>query len=150
MGTVIDEDAWKSTTETALSAIVRWRQEHPAATFDEIEAAVTQHLRVLRQQVLTDTIQSSAQATFGQGADRPVCPSCGKRLQAKGRKRRTIVTHQGEEIALVRTHGHCPRCHARVPSGCFPPGSGTGTESELAVESPGAPDSGADGHGTPV
>ena len=65
MGTVIDEDAWKSTTETALTAIVRWRQEHPAATFDEIEAAVTQHLRVLRQQVLTDTIQSSAQATFG-------------------------------------------------------------------------------------
>lgn len=119
MGMPIDEEVWKRATAAALAAIVEWRQEHPHASFDEIEDAITQRMRPLREQVLTDIIHTSTQTAFGEGTERPVCPTCGSRLQAKGRKRRTIVTHQGETISLERTGGHCPRCNA----GLFPPGS---------------------------
>ena len=114
----INEGAWKAASDVALGGIAQWRREHPRATFDEIEDAVRQRIRPVLEQVLTDAMQGNEQTSF-HGGDRPVCPTCGGRLQAKGRKRRTVLTHQGESIALNRTYGDCPRCQA----GFFPPGS---------------------------
>jgi YgiT-type zinc finger domain-containing protein len=118
--TATDRAAWAATAEAALAEIAAWREGHSTASFDEIEAAVTERLRPLRARVLTDAMQAGAQAAFAPGdGPRPRCPACGERLRAKGRKRRTVRTLQGEAITLERTEARCPACGA----GFFPPGS---------------------------
>lgn len=117
----IDRGGWGAEADGLFAEIEAWRAEHAAATFDEIEDAIEERVQRLRNRLLTDTVQTSPRTEFGGSADRPVCPSCGGALQAKGRARRQLLTHQGGTVELDRTYGYCPRCTA----GFFPPGSRT-------------------------
>ena len=47
----------------------------------------------------------------------PICPECGQKLKAKGKRRRRVVTETGE-VTLEREYYHCAPCG----SGLFPPG----------------------------
>jgi hypothetical protein len=47
----------------------------------------------------------------------PDCPSCGRRMKNKGRRRRRVVTESGE-IEVTRSYYYCPTCRR----GLFPPG----------------------------
>ena len=51
----------------------------------------------------------------------PKCAGCGGEMYSKGKKRRQVLTSQGE-IELERSYHYCDRCR----SGIFPPGSTTG------------------------
>ena len=51
---------------------MEWRQQHPKATFREIEAEVDKRLAVLRARMLSDAAISSAQADWGWGGSRRV------------------------------------------------------------------------------
>jgi hypothetical protein len=52
----------------------------------------------------------------------PKCAGCGGEMYSKGKKRRRVLTSQGE-IELERNYHYCDRCR----SGIFPPGRTTGS-----------------------
>ena len=120
MGTPIDHGAWGDEAAARFAELAAWRAAHPRATLREIEDAVEAQLAQLRDRLVGDTIRTSALAAGAPPTERPVCPGCGGRLQAKGVQRRRITTHRGGSVEIARPYGQCPRCGA----GLFPPRSG--------------------------
>jgi len=110
--------SWNGLSEEIISGIAEWRQQHPKATFREIEAEVDKHLAVLRARMLSDAAIRSAQAEWDEASREVVCPDCGTRLEQKGIKKRKLQTRGGQEVALEREYGVCPKCG----QGIFPPG----------------------------
>lgn len=113
------EQAWHQLSEEALSGMIAWREEHPKATFNEIEEALDERLATLRTRMLQDAAMSSTASDWSQAApeERPLCPLCGNRLVARGKKSRRLLTKGGKEMTLSRSYGVCPTC----ASGFFPP-----------------------------
>jgi ribosomal protein S27AE len=113
------EPQWRALAEEAFLGLRRWREEHPTATWAEIEAALDERLAALRGHMLEDTARASAAADFrgAPAADRPRCPDCGAALVAAGQERRRLTAAHARPIALERTYGRCPACGA----GVFPP-----------------------------
>lgn len=111
-------ESWKGMSEEIISGMAEWRLRHPKATFREIEAEVDKRLSVLRARMLTDAAIRSAQAEWKQGSWEVVCPTCGVRLEPKGKKKRKLATRGGQEVELEREYGVCPKCG----EGIFPPG----------------------------
>jgi hypothetical protein len=119
MWTTDPHPEWQAVAEEALVGMKRWREEHPTATWAEIEAALDERLAVLRGRMLQDAALASAAADFrGAGAaDRPRCPDCGEPLLAVGQEARRLTTAHDRPLTLERTAGRCPRCGG----GLFPP-----------------------------
>lgn len=97
-----------------------WREQHPKATFREIEEAVDERMNRLRAQMIQDVVQMGESEAWSQKpeAERPQCERCGKPLSARGEQTRWVQTTGGEAVKLTRTYGTCPGCGA----GIFPPG----------------------------
>jgi YgiT-type zinc finger domain-containing protein len=110
---------WHPLADEVLTSMTEWRRHHPQATLAEIEAALDLRLARLRAQLLQDTARASAATSFGDApqASRPLCPTCGQPLVARGRARRRLQTQGGHEIVLDRSYGVCPACG----TGRFPP-----------------------------
>lgn len=106
---------WHIMSEEVISGMTEWRQQHPNASFREIEEEVDKRLAALRARMMTDVAVQSAQTEWEEGA---VCPSCGVELVKKGKKKRELQTRGGQEVELEREYGVCPRCG----QGIFPPG----------------------------
>ena len=100
--------------------ISQWRQEHPKATWAEIEAAVDERINQLRAQLLQDVVQMGELEQWRElpEEERPRCATCGKPLVARGKQTRFLQTTGGEAVQLTRTYGTCPACGV----GFFPPG----------------------------
>jgi YgiT-type zinc finger domain-containing protein len=112
------ERNWKGLGEEAISGMLEWRQQHPRATFREIETEVDERLAVMRARMLSDAAIASNKADWDQSGEKPVCPKCGKELTKKGKRKRHLQTRGGKEIVLEREYGVCPECG----QGIFPPG----------------------------
>lgn len=103
----------------------QWRQEHPRASFDEIEDAVQVEVARWQAQLVANVIQGGSLAGPAVGADgdppdtapAPSCASCGERMQRGGRRRREVLSRMGQPIRLERDYYVCPACGA----GLFPP-----------------------------
>jgi hypothetical protein len=100
--------------------ITHWRNEHPQATWAEIEAVVDERMNHLRAQVLQEVVQMGETQEWRKipEAERPSCATCGKPLSARGKQTRYLQTTGGEAVKLTRTYGTCPTCGV----GFFPPG----------------------------
>ncbi len=100
--------------------MTQWRQEHPKATWQEIEAAVDERINQLRAQLIQDVVQMGESEEWSQKPqqERPRCGTCGEPLSARGAQTRWIQTTGGEAVKLTRTYGSCPVCGV----GFFPPG----------------------------
>lgn len=100
--------------------MTQWRKDHPKATWAEIEEAVDEQINQLRAQLLQDLAQMGESENWREGAQekRPTCPTCGKRLWARGEQTRYLQTTGGEAVKLTRTYGTCPECGGSF----FPPG----------------------------
>ncbi|MGB8346552.1 MAG: hypothetical protein WCD86_16825 [Ktedonobacteraceae bacterium] len=100
--------------------ITHWREEHPKATWAEIEAVVDERMNQLRAQVLQEVVQMGETQEWRKlpEAERPTCATCGKPLSARGKQSRYLQTTGGEAVKLTRTYGTCPTCGV----GFFPPG----------------------------
>ena len=111
-------EVWRLLSESVFQEMEVWRQEHPTATFKEIEDELDARLSGMRAQMLTDLAQRSPKQDWsGQElGKRPVCPQCGAALQARGKHERRLATQGGQEVKLSREYGTCPRCG----SGFFP------------------------------
>ena len=114
------DQTWRVLSDEVLTGMKEWRLQHPRATLSEIETALDARLAGLRARMLEDAALASAAADWesGPGAGVPVCPQCGKPLQARGRHPRQLQTHGGRQLTLPRAYGVCPACQA----GLFPPG----------------------------
>lgn len=89
----------------ATSALGCWRQEHPRATFNEIEEARDRFM----QPVLTGmTVHLAEQG--GAEAARIRCPQCEGLLQKAGRQTRELLGEDGQRTRLERDYKRCKAC----------------------------------------
>jgi YgiT-type zinc finger domain-containing protein len=114
------DQRWREFAEEVISGMKEWRLTHPRATLAEIEAALDDRLARLRARMLQDAALASPAASFSDAppSSRPLCPTCGAPLVARGRARRSLQTQGGQEVVLDRQYGVCPACG----TGLFPPG----------------------------
>ena len=112
---------WAELAATIADDLTAWRQAHPRATLAELETAVQQGLSRLQARYLTDLVAASPSADLAAtpAADRPACPQCGGALQARGQRRRRLLTPgQAAPLTIRRSYAVCTACDA----GLFPPG----------------------------
>jgi hypothetical protein len=103
--------------EAVVRALRAWRQAHPQATFDEIDAEVQRHFAPVQAQVVAELSQAG-QPGEAVEAEVPRCPQCEQPMQAHGMRSRQVPTRQGQAITLRRAYYGCPACGA----GLSPPG----------------------------
>jgi hypothetical protein len=101
----------QQSTEAVVQALRVWRQAHPQATFDEIDAAVQRQFAPLQAAVVAELSQA-AHEEVARGAQ------CAGPMQAHGMRTRRVPTRQGQAVQLRRAYYVCPACGA----GRFPPG----------------------------
>ncbi len=109
---------WNELSEEIISGMAGWRSQHSKATLREIETEIDKRLSILRARMIPDTAVHSAQAEWKVGSREVVCPTCGAKLEGKGKKKRRLKTRGGQEVELEREYGVCPQCG----QGIFPPG----------------------------
>lgn len=89
-------------------------------SLNQMEETVGQMKFELTSLLVESMVEVQRQQQAGPG---PRCAGCGQEMQAKGQKRRRVITTQGE-IELKRTYYYCDRCR----QGLFPPGPAVGSE----------------------
>jgi uncharacterized protein with PIN domain len=100
--------------EAAIEELLRQKKPPESATLADIEGVVMQARQQIEQALTTELLAESGQAL---PATWPVCPNCGQRLKAKGKRKRRVVTVTGE-VTVKREYYHCRACRR----GLFPPG----------------------------
>lgn len=116
----LDDARWGGLAAEVFVGIKEWRQQHPAATFVEIEQALDARWAAVRARLLEDLALASAAAALPArpAVSRPVCPACGGALERRGTGTRRVGVTHGHSVALTRAYAVCTACG----SGLFPPG----------------------------
>jgi hypothetical protein len=112
---------WGALAESVAVELTTWRRAHPRATLAEIEDAVYEAVQRLQARALQQVVLSSAVADVAAQPldERPTCPTCGGRLEPRGRQRRRIrPARQRAPVDVERSYAVCAECGA----GLFPPG----------------------------
>ena len=111
---------WSQLAEEVMLKIREWREEHPKATFTEIEEAVDRLWASARARLIQDVALASDVKNINHesGDSCPLCPRCGRQLESRGEKVRKLSTNYGQSIELKRSYGVCPACK----TGIFSPG----------------------------
>jgi hypothetical protein len=119
MSRPINEPLWQHLSAEITREMREWRRLHPKATLREIETELDARLAHMRSRMLEDLALTSTSALWAQtpAAEHPRCPHCNTLLDDSGGKSRTLQTYGGQELALTRSYGVCPKCGA----GLFPP-----------------------------
>jgi YgiT-type zinc finger domain-containing protein len=114
------EAGWQELADEVLVGMKEWRLQHPKASLPEIEAALDERWSRVRARMLQDLALASAAADLAAAgaSERPLCPSCGVSLEARGQQTRELTTYHDRTITLERSYAVCPACGA----GLFPPG----------------------------
>ena len=112
-----NDPQWQKLTDEILSGMAEWRQQHPKATFGEIERETMQRIAQLQARIMEEIAQASQAADWEDTAP-PKCPECGAELQRRGEHERSLQVVGGGEVKLKRAYAVCPKCEA----GFFPPG----------------------------
>ncbi len=99
-----------------------WYDQHPEASFGEIEAAARELRRELMGEGLAVLINGR---DTGHQLEAPPCAACGQAMEYKGHKRWGISGLEGD-TALMRAYYVCPECEGET---FFPPGSEIATTS---------------------
>ena len=98
---------------------VAWaRGEREGLTLSQIEETVGELKFELTGLLVESMVEVQARRQMGPG---PKCASCGGEMYSKGKKRRRVVTSQGE-IEVERGYHYCDECGR----GLFPPGQAIG------------------------
>ena len=119
MWTTEVEARWQQLVDEVMTGMKEWRLQHPRATFQEIETALDEKLARVRARMLQDLALASKAAEIseeGEG-EHPPCPKCGRAMEARGKRSRTLMTNHNQPVTLARSYAYCPACDA----GFFPP-----------------------------
>lgn len=102
----------KARAEAAMEQFWNWVEETPTPTLTQIEDAVLKFRQQIGQAMAEAAIQRQERV---QPVPGPQCPKCGKEMQLKGAKNKTITSRVGA-VELERNHYYCPHCR----EGLFP------------------------------
>ncbi len=105
---------WRELSEQVFEEVLMWREKHPHATMREIEKELDDRIFELRAKMLADTAEGSGEVA----REEVKCPDCGARMVRKGKKKRTLLLREGQEVELEREYLVCLECGR----GLFPPG----------------------------
>jgi len=105
---------WQELSEQVFEEVLAWREKHPHATIREIEKELDERIFELRAKMLADTAEGSGEVV----KEEVKCPDCGARMVRKGKKKRTLLQREGQELELEREYLVCLECGR----GLFPPG----------------------------
>jgi hypothetical protein len=97
------------------SGLEDWYDEHPAASFGEIEEAARRLRREMMGETLTVLINGR---DSGFQPEAPKCEGCEQAMEFKGYRGWGISGLEGE-TRLMRAYYVCPRCEGET---LFPPG----------------------------
>jgi YgiT-type zinc finger domain-containing protein len=116
----VDDARWGALAAEVFVGIKAWRQQHPRATFVELERALDERWAAVRARLLQDLALASAAATLPArpAVSRPGCPTCGGALARRGTGTRRVGVTHGQTVALARAYAVCTACGG----GLFPPG----------------------------
>lgn len=93
-----------------------WYDQHPHASFGEIEAEVRCQRRALMGHEL-ELLINGRETGFEVAA--PKCKQCGKAMEFEGYRKWGVHGLEGDSV-LERAYYVCPECHGET---LFPPGS---------------------------
>jgi hypothetical protein len=99
-----------------------WYDEHPDATFGEIEAQARQYRLKLMGETLALMVNGR---TEGYQLEIPSCTQCGQAMKFVDYRQRTVGGLEGD-TALSRAYYVCPHCKGET---FFPPGPPAPTSS---------------------
>jgi len=111
------DQKWQKRTGELLSGMAEWRQQHPQATFREIERETMRRMADLQARLMEEVAQTSAAVDWADSPP-PICPECGATMERRGKHPRRLQTAGGGEVHLERAYAVCPQCGAEF----FPPG----------------------------
>jgi len=100
--------------EAAIDELLAQKKAPAVASLADIERVARQAGDTIQEALTTALLQESGAELTAQW---PTCPSCGRRLLAKGKRPRRVVTETGEAV-VVRDYYYCRHCR----KGIFPPG----------------------------
>ncbi len=114
------EISWQQLAEEVILGIKEWRLQHLRATFTEIEQAMDGLWGRARARFLQDVALASEAREMSNIPEEggPRCAACGRLLESRGQKIRSLTTYYDQRINLKRSYGVCPACG----TGLFPPG----------------------------
>lgn len=95
-----------------------WYDEHPQASFGELEAEARKRRRELMGKVLAHLVNGR---DSGAQVELPRCRQCGKEMEFEGYREWRIHGLEGD-TRLERAYYVCPECEGET---LFPPGSET-------------------------
>lgn len=102
--------------EEKYEELESWYDDHPEASFEEIEAQAREKRRELMGEGLGILVNGR---DSGYQMEGQVCEKCGAQMEYKGdRHRRTVRGLEGD-TALERAYYVCPECEGAT---IFPPG----------------------------
>ena len=116
------EAAFLEKAAQMYGALEDWYDQHPEASFGEIEAEA----RRLRQELMGEGLAVLINGRdTGYQLQAPPCSVCGQAMEFKGHRRWGVSGLEGE-TTLMRAYYVCPDCEGET---FFPPGSETAVAS---------------------
>jgi len=100
--------------EQAIDDLLAEKPAPATTTLAEIEQVVLKAEQAVAQALTAELLAESGAAL---NAAWLMCPTCGRRLSAKGKRKRRVATVTGE-AEVAREYYHCRHCR----KGIFPPG----------------------------
>ena len=100
--------------EAAIDELLAQKKAPAVASLADIEQVAREAGEKVAEAVTTALLQESGAELTAQW---PTCPTCGRRLLAKGKRPRRVVTETGAAV-VVREYYYCRHCR----KGIFPPG----------------------------
>jgi rubredoxin len=115
------ETAFLEKAASMYSLLEAWYDQHPEASFGEIEAEARRLRRELMGEGLAILINGR---DTGYQPEAPRCQQCGQKMEYKGHRPWGLSGLEGE-TELMRAYYVCPECKGET---LFPPGSETEAE----------------------
>ena len=100
--------------EAAIDELLARKKAPATASLADIEHVARQAGDQIEEAITTALLDESGAEL---AATWPTCPTCGRRMLAKGKRPRRVVTKTGEAVVL-RDYYYCRHCR----KGIFPPG----------------------------
>jgi len=82
----------------------------PERALAEIEAVVDEQMNQMRASLIEEVAQASPLEQAAKGWTARMCPQCGERMQARGKRQRRLQTQGGQAVTLTRQYQSCPCC----------------------------------------
>ncbi len=111
------EEELEKLAKEIVNGLAEWREQHPQATFGEIERETMKRMGQLQARMMQELAMEGAAKEWGV-ENGPKCRECGEKLKKSSEQKRVIQAAGGHEVVLKRAYGICPKCGAEL----FPPG----------------------------